>query len=148
MTISVFADKSRPPSDQEILDALGARQGLWQNLVDFLEEQCRAARDLVFYGKNYGWAVRFRRGRQALASLYPAWERFTVQIVLPEPQAQEALLLPLGANAHQAIRGAKPYPEGRWLFIQVESELDFEDVHQVLMLKASLPVERQRRQNE
>lgn len=41
----------------------------------------------------------------------------------------------LGKNVQQAIARAYPYPEGRWLFIPVESEDDCPDIQQLLALR-------------
>jgi len=36
----------------------------------------------------------------------------------------------------RAIARATPYPEGRWLFVPVESEQDLQDVQRLLVLRA------------
>ena len=71
------------------------------------------------YGKQYGWALRFRIRGQLLTSLYPAVEGFTVQINLSPAAVEQAQQMNLGANVQGAIARATPYPEGRWLFIPV-----------------------------
>ncbi len=43
----------------------------------------------------------------------------------------------LGENVQQAIARAHPYPEGRWLFIPVESEADMHDIQRLLALRAA-----------
>ena len=87
------------------------------------------------YGQNYGWAWRFRIKGQLLTSLYPAQGCFKAQVNL-SPDAVEATQdMRLGTNAQQAIANAHPYPEGRWVFIAVESEHDLEDVQRLLALR-------------
>lgn len=41
-----------------------------------------------------------------------------------------------GKNVQDAIAGANPYPEGRWLFIPVEPADDVHDVNRLLALQA------------
>jgi hypothetical protein len=36
----------------------------------------------------------------------------------------------------QVIEKAHPYPEGRWLFVPVESETDIRDIKQLLSLRS------------
>ena len=43
-----------------------------------------------------------------------------------------------GRNVQLAIERAHPYPEGRWLFIPVESENDLQDIRQLLALRAEM----------
>jgi len=93
-------------------------------------------RDFVFYGKNYGWAVRFRSRGKALLSIYPWHEGFTAQIILSQEQAEKAMGLDLGKNARKVLSKARQFPEGRWLFIRVESEKDIRDVKRLLMIKS------------
>ena len=41
-----------------------------------------------------------------------------------------------GSGVPLAIERAMPYPEGRWLFIPVVSEVDLHDVQSLLALRA------------
>jgi hypothetical protein len=96
----------------------------------------RLKSDFAFYGKNYGWALRFRKGGKALLSLYPGQDSFTAQIIVSEAQVEKALSSGLGKKATKIIEEAHPYPEGRWLFIKVESEQDLNDIKQLLIVKS------------
>jgi hypothetical protein len=131
-----YLDKSHKPSEAEIMVGLGSRRGLWEELIAFVEGNYRVAKDLIFYGKSYGWAVRFRKGSRALISLYPGLGAFTAQIVVGEGQLVEALASGLGEGARRMIEAAKPYPEGRWLFIPIDSEDDLLDVERLLATKS------------
>jgi hypothetical protein len=48
---------------------------------------------------------------------------------------EKALNMNLGKSVQQAIARAHPYPEGRWLFIPVESEKDAQDIRNLLVLR-------------
>ena len=100
-----------------------------------MEENYRTKRDFAFYGKNYGWAVRFRKAGKALLSVYPGEDAFTVQIVLGQALAEKASSLKLGKNAKKVLENAHPFPEGRWLFIKVNSRQDISDIQQLVLLK-------------
>ncbi len=137
MSIGAFTDKQHPPAEQEILLAIGEARQAWEGLEQYIASNFRVKKDLGFYGKNYGWAVRFRKGGKALLSLYPRQGGFTVQVVLSEPLVQQILLEDIGENTRRAIKAANVYAEGRWLFIQVASQKDVEDIRRLLQLKAS-----------
>jgi hypothetical protein len=132
----MFTDKQRQPAPEEILLALGPSRPAWESLEQYLGENYRLKKDFAFYGKNYGWALRFRKSGKALLSLYPRQGGFTVQIVLGEPQVQQALLSGVGPAARKAIEAANAYAEGRWLFIPVETMQEVEEVKYLLGLKA------------
>ena len=136
MSIGLFTDKSRQPADAEVLEALDARLPLWQDLVRFIRETYSAQEDFKFlYGKTYGWALRFRIKGQVLTSLYPTQGGFTAQVNLSPEAVEQAQGMGLGHAVQQAIERANPYPEGRWLFIPVESEEDVRDVQRLLALR-------------
>jgi hypothetical protein len=124
---------------REISISVGSKKDLWDSLERFVAENYRTKRDFAFYGKNYGWAVRFRKGGKALLSMYPGEGSFTVQIVLGGTPASKASSLRLGKNAKNVLESAHQFPEGRWLFIRVSSKKDIRDIQQLLLLKTSGP---------
>jgi hypothetical protein len=91
----------------------------------------------VFYGKDYGWAVRFRKAGKELLSMYPGEESFTVQFVLAQTPAEKASSLKLGKNVRNILENAHQFPEGRWHFIRVNSKQDLKDIQRLLLLKES-----------
>jgi len=136
MSVGLYTDKQRPPSVEELRAALGQRLTLWERHVAHLLAAYPAQEDLKFmYGRKYGWALRFRIGNQLLTALYPTQGGFTVQVNLGPEAVERALGMGLGASVQGAIARAHPYPEGRWLFIPVESESDLRDVQQLVALR-------------
>ena len=117
--------------------AIGDKLPLWRELIKYIREKYPVQEDFKFlYGKNYGWALRFRIKGQLLTSLYPAKGGFTAQVNLSEEAVEKVQSLKPGKNVQQAIERANPYPEGRWLFVSVESEVDLGDIKRMLALKA------------
>lgn len=135
MVVGTFVDKQHRPTMEEILTSIGPKKELWENLERFIEQNYRTKRDFAFYGKNYGWAVRFRKAGKALLSMYPGKGSFTAQIVLGETAAGKASRLKLGRNVKNVLDSAHPFPEGRWLFIRIGSRKDIADVQKLLLLK-------------
>jgi len=135
MAVGTFIDKLHQPTMKEILASIGSKRELWDSLERFVAENYRTKRDFAFYGKNYGWAVRFRKTGKALLSMYPGEDSFTVQIVLGETPAKKASSLKLGKNVRNVLKNAHEFPEGRWLFIKVRSKRDLHDVQQLLLVK-------------
>ena len=115
---------------------LGSRLRLWKALVEHLLATYHAQEDFKFcYGKKYGWALTFRTKGNLLTALYPSRDGFVVQIILNRLALKEAEALTLGDAALQAIARAKPYPEGKWLFIPVQKEHEVRDVQCLMALK-------------
>jgi len=126
---------------EELHAAIGSKRVMWEDLTRFIGENFRVQSDFIFYGKNYGWTVRFRKGGKALVSLYPGKEGFTAQIILGQIEAEKAAGLSLGANVRGVLESSKQFFEGRWLFIKVESKQELDDVKRLILTK-SRPVKK------
>lgn len=139
MSVGTFTDKKHQPTEAEVITAIGPRLPLWQELMRYIRLTYPVQEDFKFmYGKNYGWAYRFRIKGWFLTALYPANCGLAVQVNLSPQAVEQALSLPPGKNVQQAIARAHPYPEGRWLFIAVESEADAADIRQLLALRVAM----------
>ncbi|MEA4907978.1 MAG: DUF3788 family protein [Chloroflexi bacterium] len=138
MSIGVFIDKNHCPAEAEIQEAIGSRLPLWQELAGHVQGTYPVEQDFKFmYGKEYGWALRYRVKGQLLTSFYPVAGGFTAQVNLSPQDVETAETMGLGDNACRAIAQATPYPEGRWLFIPVQTPGDCEDVQKLLALRAA-----------
>lgn len=136
MSIGAFTEKFHQPTMDEVQAVIGPQLAAWHALIAFIRENYPADEDFTFlYGKTYGWALRFRIRSKLLTSLYPAAGGFTVQINLSPAAVEQAEQMQLGEHVQQAIARAKPYPEGRWLFIPVMSAADLHAVQQLLALR-------------
>ncbi len=137
MSIGLFTDKGNQPTEAQVRDAVGTKLPLWQDLIRAIRERYSVREDFKFlYGKNYGWAVRFRVKGELLVSLFPTQGGFIAQVILSSDAIENALAMEMSKNVQQAITRANPYPEGRWLFIPVETEEDLSDVQQLVEIRA------------
>ena len=137
MSVGLFIDKKNQPTEAEILEAVGPKLPMWKALIEHIHEHYSTDEDFKFlYGKKYGWGVRFRVKKQLLTNLYPVSDGFTVQINLSQTAIDQTLSQNFGRNVKEAIDRATPYPEGRWLFVPVDSEEDIRDVKSLLALRA------------
>lgn len=135
MSIGIFTDKQNIPQPYEIEKAIGPCFPLWEELLTHIHDTYHTLEDFRFlYGKNYGWGYRFKLKGKLLTCLYPASDHINVQIILSPSEVEIVQAMDIGANVKQAIETATPYPEGRWLFIPVESKNDFQDIVLILEL--------------
>ncbi len=138
MGIGVFTDRGIQPEQADIQKTIGIRFDLWELLLTHIRSTYSPKEDIKFlYGKNYGWAYRFQVKGRLLTALYPTNGGFTVQIILNPDGVEITRSISTGQNVQKAIEDANPYPEGRWLFIPVESPADLEDIYRLLELKTA-----------
>ncbi len=135
MSISAFPHRDQPPSAEEITAVIGSRLPLWQSIASFIVETYGAREDLKYYGKSYGWMVQYRRGTKLLASLYPQRNGLVAQVVLPEPLVEAVLAQPIGEKTRLSIESANQYTEGRWVYLEVWTEHEVEDLCLMLAIK-------------
>jgi len=91
----------------------------------------------VFYGKKYGWAIRYRKSGKTLCSLFPEKGTFTALVVLGGKEAEKALsvLEEFGPRVRKLLEGTEQLRDGRWLWIRVLSEDEAEDIQELLRVK-------------
>lgn len=133
MSIGCFTEKKHRPLEEEITQALGARHSDWLALVQFLRERYADTEEWKFmYGKKYGWALHMCSGKKLVSNLYPMQGSFSVQVNLSEAAVQAALQTDLNPHVRQVITAAHPFPEGRWIWIPVETDHDLVDIRALL----------------
>jgi hypothetical protein len=135
MVTSIFSDKEHQPGTNEVFDALGSKQPLWEKLTRFISDNYPIVGEWNFGGKNYGWNIWYRKSGKTLVTLYPQREAFIVQIVLGRDQVEQALNLKLGKNVGTVLKDTPQLHDGRWLFIQVKAEQDVRAIQQLLQVK-------------
>jgi len=135
MSVGAFTDRQSPPSTEDIQASLGSKGPLWEDLMIHAQEACGKPGEWKFYGRNYGWAMRFRKSGKAFLSLYPGVEALTVQIILTEGQVERARAFRLPKEVREKIEAAHPFPEGRWIFVPVRSPRDAAAVKRLVSLK-------------
>ena len=135
MSIGIFSDKDNQPTMKEIYMIMGAKQQLWVNLVEYIEESYHIKGVPSYGGRKYGWELGFRKGSTPLLFAFPQKDGSTVQIVLGKKQVEVAPRLNLGKNVGTTFENARQFHDGRWLYIKVETEQDIDDIKKLLRAK-------------
>jgi len=137
---SSFVDRTQEPSREEVRKALGKGCAAWDELEGHLAELHGLKGAFHFmYGQRYGWALRFERAGKLVLAMYPNRDRVTVQIILGRGQVAQATAMRLPARIAKALKLAKDYPEGRWLFVPVNSCQGAREMRSLIALKLSRP---------
>jgi Protein of unknown function (DUF3788) len=130
-----FTDRKSRPEGVEIETALAGAATLWKELVAFVEGSFRVRSDWKFCGKNYGWSLAYKRSGKALVSLYPNAGSFTAQVILKDDQIARVPREMMIPELEAAIERAKPYAEGRWIFLTVVSERELEVAKKLIEIR-------------
>ncbi len=135
MSYGIFTERLKKPSENEILSALATAKKDWREIVDFIASEFKSKSELKFYGKNYGWALRFNKSGKSLAALYPGSGCFTVQIILTKEQTGLAFDEKLSSAMKDYIKATPEIHEGRWLFIPIDGRYDISEIKTLLLIR-------------
>jgi len=131
-------DKEHRPTDREIIKTIGLRATkAWNEVRSFLERYYDFTPELCFYGKKYGWTIRYRKSGKTLCALFPESGAFTVLIVLGRKDVEKvnSTLDEFGTETRATFQHAKQYPDGKWLWIRVRFKKQTVDIEKLIKLK-------------
>jgi len=130
-----FTEREARPSVDEMMAVLGRARPRWDVLVE-AAVALGAKGEPRFYGRNYGWALGFRRRGRAVLALYAGVGRLAALVILNEAQVGEALRLRLEPSVRAAIEDTPPIKEGRWVFVSVANAKVARDVGRLVAIRA------------
>ncbi len=139
MATGAFLDRARPPTRSELAAALGERRALWDRVVARMEATYGLEGEPLFYGRDSGWVLRYRRSGKTLLVLLPEPGVARALVVLGPSIAEAAAALPLAPEVRSAFDRAHAYPDGRWLLIEMGSEAVADDLLRLVALKSPPP---------
>ncbi len=135
MSIGTFLDPEHSPSPAELKVTLESKWKLWQELTQFIADHYPIAAEWNFGGKKVGWNLWYRKSGKTLINLFPQQAGFMAQVVLGREQVEKAQRIRFGKNVGQVFQNTRQLHDGRWLFIQVRTKKDIQDLQQLMLLK-------------
>ena len=140
MVAGVAVDRGRVPDGAELTARLGEARPLWDDLVAWVDATYGVVGEPVWYGKESGWVVRFRRGGKSLLTMLPQVSGgFTAGVVIGPSLWETVPAAPLSPAVRAAWDASRPYPDGRWLGFEVVDRAVVEDVKRLVALKSPPP---------
>lgn len=136
MALSIFDNKSAPPSDTSLNEALGRAAILWHDLKDRLARKFPPLDEQWgFVSKKSGWSLRVRQGEKTIVYLTPSRGYFFASFALGEKTVAAARESNLPAAVLATIDEAPRYVEGRGVRFEVRRQQDVVSIEKVAMLK-------------
>jgi hypothetical protein len=136
MSLSLFNDKTRPPSKPEIMDALGKCYSQWIDLVQYFHDHVSPVTEAwKNYGKSSGWTLLLKHRDRTILYLFPGKRFFTALFVYGEKAFNAAKEADLPDDIRQRILHAKPYEEGRSFQVEIHGEKEMALIKQLIKIK-------------
>ena len=130
-------DEDIKPTEDKIAKIIGESSNLWFEMRKYLEENYDFTPELVYYGKKYGWTLRYRKSGKTLCSLFPEKDAFTVLIVLGKKEVEKiySLTSKLNSEVRSLFENTEQLRDGRWLWIRVKTSSDVDSIELLLKVK-------------
>lgn len=139
MQTDFLFDKSNVPTQKQILQLLGQKAKLHQELDDFCENELgQVIYDWKFYSKKSGWTRKTLLKKRNLFFLTPKEDGFSITFVFGDRAVNAVEKSDLPENIKTELSQARKYMEGRGLKIEVVNDDDLEIVKQLLMIKIKI----------
>jgi hypothetical protein len=133
-----LVDRDHKPGKEDIYKAIGNdAKKAWDGIHKFLARYYEIEPETVFYGKNYGWNIRYRKSGKTLCSLFPEKGSFSFLIVLGKKEVEKAsgMLIGFSANIQDIILNTEQLHDGRWLWIRVYKIEEIDDIKKLILIK-------------
>ncbi len=138
MALSVFDDKSAPPTEAEVKAVLGKTYPQWVQIRDSVcEKFAPIAVEWGFSGKAYGWGLRLKQAKRAILYLTPCEGYFLTSFALGEKAVQAARAAKLPESILKQIDQAPKYAEGRGVRFEVRSPAEARNMLRMAEIKAA-----------
>lgn len=135
---SIFEDKSKVPTYDDLKIALGNTCVLWFELIQFVKNKYPLAiEEWSFSGEKYGWSFRLKDKKRVLIYILPRAKFFKVAFVFGQKATDIILKSSISAAIKVELESAKVYAEGRGIRIGVTNESVFSDIKKLIEIKLS-----------
>ncbi len=137
MAISIFDDKSKQPTDDDLNEALGDTFAQWNSLQKQIASLYTASPEWGFATKNTGWGLRLRaeKGKRVVLYMTPCKGYFLASFALGEKAVKAAHESDIPASVLEIIDNSKKYVEGRAVRLEVRSADDVLHVVKLASIK-------------
>jgi hypothetical protein len=136
MASSVFFDKSAPPDDRGLAEALGASFKIWAEIkASLAAEHGPIVEEWKYYGPKIGWTLKSFLKKRNLFFMTPGLGYFRVSFVFGNKAVAAVAASALPQTMISELRKAKKYAEGRGLRLEVRTRRDAGHVRTLAAIK-------------
>jgi len=136
MDHSVFMDKARSPSPEDLKRELGSKYDLWLEIRDHVLLKYPAGKEeWNFPGKKYGWSFRIKDRKRAIIYLLPRKEAFMAAFVFGGKAFSAIKESEVSPKIIAELEAARVYAEGRGIRIPVPDGFALKDIFALIDIK-------------
>jgi hypothetical protein len=136
MDQSIFTDKTKTPTDQDLAIALGHTYAVWHLIINYLFAIFPAATDeWCSPGEKYGWSYRIKFKKRTILYLLPRDGYFKVAFVFGQKAVDKIMDSHVKAEIIRDLEEARVYAEGRGVRITIKDSTLINDIKELIDIK-------------
>jgi hypothetical protein len=136
---AAFLDRSSEADGDALRTVLGPANERWERISAWALRSYGIEGETIWFGKEAGWCRRFRRGGRALFTLMPRIGAVAALVVVGPSAWERAAAAELSARTREVWDAARPYPDGRWLVLDLDTDEAVADLECLVALKSPPP---------
>ena len=138
MSLSIFNDKSKQPTEDDLKAKLGSAFILWNELKKLIASRfAPVTTEWGFTSKKTGWGLRLKHEKRVIIYMTPCQGYFLASLALGEKAVKAAHKSDLPASVLEIIDNAPKYAEGRGIRLEIRSADDVSHTEKIAMFKMS-----------
>ncbi len=110
---------------------------IWIELNDHIKNNYNVKKEINYFGKNYGWCIKFKKTSKTFCVLFPEQNSFTFLIVLGRKELEKIneMKSELSDEIINLIKNTYQYHDGKWVYIQLKDEKFLNDIKKIMKVK-------------
>ena len=134
--ISIFSDKTTIPTDQDLVENIGATYALWHQIQEFvLDQYPEGIEEWNYPGKKYGYSFRIKDKKRAILYFLPRNNYFKVAFVFGQKATDIIMKSNIAPEIKNDLSLARKYAEGRGIRITVKNDFNIPDIKRLVEIK-------------
>ena len=136
MDTSIFIDKTKKPTEEDLRNALANSYNLWQDVYNLVYlKYPNAVSEWNFPGQKYGWSFRMKDRKRTIVYLLPRDKRFLVAFIFGQRAFEKIMSSNISKQIKHDLESAKVYAEGRGIRIAVKNQNTLAAISQLIDIK-------------
>jgi uncharacterized protein DUF3788 len=138
MALSIFDDRSTPPSEAMLRAALGNSFVHWNQLKQVLAANYPPVSfEWGFTSKSTGWGMRIKHNERVILYMTPCEGYFLASLALGDKAVKATQESNLPRKVLKIIAGSKRYAEGTGIRLEIRNAGDVQNVEKLAAIKLS-----------
>jgi hypothetical protein len=139
MDTSIFMDKEKSPTINDLSLRLKPTYELWNSLRDFVfASYPKATEKWKFSGNKYGWNYTISDKKRAIIYLLPRESYFKVAFVFGQKATNQIMESTISDEIKTELQNAKVYAEGRGIRIEIKEGSKIGDIKKLVEIKLDI----------